>query len=57
MIGRGRPNGSRTSRRPAAPTLICIDSLLTIGATNPDPNDLLAHPKGWHLELARTSRS
>jgi len=32
--------------------LICLDSLLTIGATNPDPNDLLAHPKGWHLELA-----
>jgi type IV pilus assembly protein PilY1 len=32
--------------------LICMDSLLTIGETNPDPNDLLAHPKGWHLELA-----
>jgi type IV pilus assembly protein PilY1 len=32
--------------------LICLDSLLAIGASNPDPDDLLAHPKGWHLELA-----
>jgi type IV pilus assembly protein PilY1 len=32
--------------------LICLNSLLAIGETNPDPNDLLAHPKGWKLELA-----
>ena len=31
--------------------MICLDSLLTIGASDPDPNDLLAHPKGWKLEL------
>ena len=33
--------------------LICLNSLLNIGATNPDPNDLLAHPKGWRLALAQ----
>jgi type IV pilus assembly protein PilY1 len=31
--------------------IICLDSLLTIGAGDPDANDLLAHPKGWKLEL------
>jgi type IV pilus assembly protein PilY1 len=31
--------------------IICVDSLLSIGAGDPDPNDLLAHPKGWKLAL------
>jgi type IV pilus assembly protein PilY1 len=31
--------------------MICLDSLLAIGASDPDPNDVLAHPKGWYLEL------
>ena len=31
--------------------IICLNSLLTIGAGDPDPNDLLAHPKGWKLQL------
>jgi type IV pilus assembly protein PilY1 len=37
---------------------ICDDALLTIGkddpvsgATDPDPQDILDHPKGWRLEL------
>jgi type IV pilus assembly protein PilY1 len=31
--------------------VICIDSLLTIGATNPTGDELLAHPKGWRLVM------
>ncbi len=43
--------------------VICFDSLLKIPATpvdpdnpNPDPNDLLAHPKGWALEMSDTEQ-
>jgi type IV pilus assembly protein PilY1 len=31
---------------------ICLDALLAVGADDPDPNDMLAHPKGLYLELA-----
>ena len=43
--------------------VICFDSLLEIPATpadplnpNPDPTDLLAHPKGWALEMSPTEQ-
>lgn len=36
--------------------LICMDSLLEVGADTPDQSNLAGYPKGWYLELRPTEQ-